>query len=158
MIFDQETIDIFIRLGLAVLLGALIGLERRLAHKTAGMRTFALVCFGSALFSIISQMASLQFINDPKLSSVLRFDPTRIAAQIVTGIGFLGAGLIILRQDRVMGLTTAAGLWTVAAIGMALGFGFVKIAIFSTILVLFILVFLWAIEHHFFKKGSNNEL
>ena len=155
MIFDQETTDFFIRLALAALLGASVGLERRIAHKTAGMRTFSMVCFGSALFSIISQIAARDFLIDPAFNNTLRFDPARIASQIVVGIGFIGAGLIILKEDRITGLTTAAGLWAVAAIGMAVGFGLIKIAIFATILILFILVVLWTIEHRFFSREYN---
>src|SRR3989304_1086875 len=113
VIFSAENLEIFWQLTLAVLLGAAIGLERQLARKTAGMRTFALVSVGAALFSIISKYAFREFWGLPG------FDPSRIASQVVVGIGFLGAGLIILRQDKIQGLTTAAGLWVSAAIGMA---------------------------------------
>jgi len=125
------------QLILAAVLGMLIGAEREHKGKAAGLRTYMLVSLGAALFTILSS-----HVGALETSSVV--DPTRIAAQIVVGIGFLGAGLIILRKDRVEGLTTAAGLWATAAIGMAVGFGFYLIAIFATVLVLFAL---WVLTH-----------
>src|SRR3989344_889198 len=103
---DTQTLDIFLKLMLSAFLGALVGFERRMARKTAGMRTFALVALGSAPFPILSRYAALEFVNDASLAPTLRFDPARISAQIVVGVGFIGAGLIILRRDRVVGLTT----------------------------------------------------
>src|SRR3989344_5381424 len=138
---NQQNLDIFWRLLLAVLLGSAIGVERELAHKSAGMRTHALVALGSALFSVVSSS-----ISGPAI------DPTRIAAQIVTGIGFLGAGLIVFNNSRVQGLTTAAGVWVAAAIGMAAGFGMQTIAIFTTILTILVFVILWPLERDFVKK------
>src|SRR3989344_8837875 len=114
---DPETITMFIRLLLAAFLGALLGMERVFAHKTAGLRTYALVSMGSALFVVVSVIIVDQF------SGITNFDPLRVAAQIITGIGFLGAGVIIFRESRVEGITTAAGLWVAAGIGMASGFG-----------------------------------
>src|SRR3989344_4948720 len=114
-IFSQQNLEIFGQLLLAVFLGAAIGIERELARKTAGMRTFALVAMGAALFSIISKFAFTEFWGVPG------FDPSRIASQVVVGIGFLGAGIIIFKESRLQGLTTAAGLWVSAAIGMAVG-------------------------------------
>ncbi|MEK7083835.1 MAG: MgtC/SapB family protein, partial [Patescibacteria group bacterium] len=96
---------------LALLLGALIGWQREHIGKAAGLRTYALVSFGSALFTILS----MQAIGDA--------DPGRVAAQILTGIGFIGAGVIIHKHDNVEGLTTAAGLWATSAVGMAVGAG-----------------------------------
>ncbi len=115
--FGPETLEIFGQLALATLLGALIGVERELARKTAGMRTFALVSLGSALFTIISQIAFVNFVGSS-------FDPSRIASQVVVGIGFIGAGMIVLDKSHVRGLTTAAGLWVSAAVGMAVAYHF----------------------------------
>ncbi|MDO8429980.1 MAG: MgtC/SapB family protein [bacterium] len=141
---DKQTLEVFWQLLLAVLLGSLIGIEREVAHKSAGMRTHALVSLGSALFSIVSQS-----VSGPTV------DPTRIAAQIVTGIGFLGAGLIVFDQSKVKGLTTAAGVWVASAIGMAIGFKFYDIAIFSTILTILVFVVLWPLEQKFIKRFSR---
>ena len=131
-------------MALAVILGIAIGLERELAHKTAGMRTFAMVSLGSCLFSIISQ-------------GIAGADPARIAANIVVGIGFLGAGSIIFREKHVQGLTTAAGLWAVAAIGMAVGFKLYLISIFAAALILLILTILWGFEKKIVRKIGENE-
>lgn len=136
----------FWQLLLAVILGAAIGLERELARKTAGMRTFALVSMGACLFSIISKYAFKEFWGVPG------FDPSRIASQVVVGIGFLGGGLIILRQDKVRGLTTAAGLWVSAAIGMAVGFSLYSIAVFATTLTILVFLLLWLIENKLVKR------
>lgn len=132
--------EIILRLSLAILLGALIGAERLLVHKEAGMKTHALVSLGAAVFVIISEMISFKYAD------IGGFDPTRIASQIVVGIGFLGAGSIILHGSRLTGLTTAGGLWVTAGIGTAAGFGFSGLAIFATLLVLFILVIVNAFE------------
>ena len=142
---DPKTLEIFGQLALATFLGALIGVERELARKTAGMRTFALVALGSALFTIISQFAFASFVGTS-------FDPSRIASQVVVGIGFIGAGSIIFSQSRVRGLTTAAGLWVSAAIGMAVAYKMYAIAVFATLVTIFILVFLWFIEHKVLKN------
>ena len=111
---------------LSILLGALLGWQRHRIGKSAGARTFALVSFGSTLFTILS-------VN------VFSTDPARIAAQILTGIGFIGAGTIIHKKNAVEGLTTAAGLWAVAAVGMAVGFGWYWQATIAAILMFAIL-------------------
>lgn len=145
IMFDSQTLDIFWRLFLAVLLGSAIGFEREIAHKFAGMRTHALVALGSALFSIVSSSFSAPNV-----------DPTRIAAQVVTGIGFLGAGLIIFHDSRVHGLTTAAGIWVAAAIGMAVGFDLKVIGIFTTILAILVFVILWPVEQRLIKNLAKD--
>ena len=139
--FAPQNIEIFKQLLLAVGLGAAIGVEREVAHKSAGMRTHALVSLGSALFTIVSHS-----LSGPTV------DPTRIAAQIVTGIGFLGAGLIVFDKSKLKGLTTAAGVWTASAIGMAVGFNLNAIAIFATLLTILVFVVLWPIERRFVKR------
>src|SRR3989338_11000577 len=107
----------FVELLVALLLGSALGLERSIAHKTAGVRTFALVSMGSCLFVIIARLVipTVQTFN---------YDPLRIAAGVVMGIGFLCGGVIIFKDSTLTGLTTAAGLWVAAGIGMAVGYGF----------------------------------
>jgi putative Mg2+ transporter-C (MgtC) family protein len=124
-----------LRLALAAALGGLIGFERELREREAGLRTHLLVGLGSALFTIASAYGFHAFLTSGQ--SVVRADPTRIAAQIVTGIGFLGAGAIIRQGLSVRGLTTAATLWVVAAIGLAAGAGYYSAAVITTALVLF---------------------
>lgn len=119
---DQD----LIKLAISLALGAAIGLEREVSDKAAGLRTNILIALGSTLFSIVS------------LRLVSVSDPARIAAQVVTGIGFIGAGAIMREGDRVTGLTTAATIWTVAAIGMAVGFGYYAVACATTVLALIV--------------------
>lgn len=133
-------VDLLGRLGLAVLLGGAIGLERELSEKPAGLRTNILICLGAALFSELSVHFTLWG------SSGTPADPSRIASQIVSGIGFLGAGAIIQSRANVTGLTTAATIWVVAAIGMAVGSGAMAPAIWGTVLILLVLVGLGALE------------
>ena len=127
------TEEFIIRILIATALGAVIGLDREYRTKAAGFRTHVLVALGSALFMIISVHG---FDDLPKDQMTLGMDPARIAAQVVTGIGFIGAGTIIFQKNVVKGLTTAAGLWVTAAVGMACGVGMYVLAIVSTLLVL----------------------
>lgn len=124
--------DLTLRLLLASLFGALIGLDREYRAKEAGLRTHFLVCLGSALFMIVSQHGFGDLAGLPGVG----LDPSRVAAQVVSGIGFLGAGTIIIHKQFVRGLTTAAGLWATAAIGLVIGGGMYYIAIAGVILVL----------------------
>jgi putative Mg2+ transporter-C (MgtC) family protein len=126
--------EALLRLALAATLGGLIGVERELRERQAGLRTHLLVALGSALFTIVGAYGFHEFVDSG--ASVVRTDPTRIAAQIVTGIGFLGAGAIIRQGLSVRGLTTAATLWVVAAVGMAAGAGYYSVAVITTALVL----------------------
>lgn len=125
--------DVIIRLVLAFLLSSVVGIEREYHHKPAGLRTNVMVGLGSALFTLASVRAADLF---PAITGI---DPTRIAAQIVTGIGFLGAGTILFEKNRssVIGLTTAATLWVVAGIGVTVGMGLYLEAILATVLVFF---------------------
>jgi putative Mg2+ transporter-C (MgtC) family protein len=144
-----------VRLALAVLLGGAIGFERELRDREAGLRTHMLVCLGSALFTIVSAYGFSEFLvsGDP----VIRADPTRIAAQIVTGIGFLGAGAIIRQGVSVRGLTTAATLWVAAAIGMAAGAGYYSGAIIATVVTLIALWPLRIIAYRVFERMRPDE-
>jgi putative Mg2+ transporter-C (MgtC) family protein len=123
-------IDLLVRLVLAAGLGGLVGFEREMKDEPAGFRTHILVCMGAALFTIIS----IQFVGPYE-------DPSRIAAGIVTGIGFLGAGAIFRAKDGVKGLTTAADIWTISAIGVAVGIGYFLAAVITTLLVFVVLLF-----------------
>ncbi|HEV8190051.1 MAG TPA: MgtC/SapB family protein, partial [Ktedonobacterales bacterium] len=137
-----------LRLGLAIVFGALIGLERERGERAAGMRTLALVSLGSALFMVISAYGFSEFSGN----NAFGLDPSRIAAQVVTGIGFLGAGTILLRRTTVRGLTTAAAIWAVAAIGLACGIGQIVIAVIATVLTLIVLAALRPIEGLLFPR------
>lgn len=135
--------DALARLALAALLGSIIGLEREFREREAGLRTHLLVSLGSALFTIVSAFGFHDILShDPQV--VVRLDPSRIAAQIVSGIGFLGAGAIIRQGLSIRGLTTAATLWVVAAIGMACGAGFYSVAAITTGLAL---IALWPLRY-----------
>jgi putative Mg2+ transporter-C (MgtC) family protein len=128
---ELSTLDLVFRLTLAAVLGGAVGLERELREREAGLRTHLLVSLGSALFTIVSAYAWADFTFSR--ANGITFDPTRIAAQIVTGVGFLGAGAIIRQGLSVRGLTTAATLWLVAAIGMAAGAGYWQAAVVATV-------------------------
>jgi putative Mg2+ transporter-C (MgtC) family protein len=129
--------EVLVRLAVAAGLGGAVGLERELREREAGFRTHMLVAVGSALFTLVSAYGFHEFLVNG--GSVVRADPTRIAAQIVTGIGFLGAGAIIRQGLSVRGLTTAATLWVVAAIGLSSGAGYYWAAVLTTAIALFLL-------------------
>ncbi len=132
--------EMVIRLLLTLVLSGLIGLERQVHRRDAGLRTHILVALGSCLIMLTSLYVFAIYKDQVTL------DPARIAAGVVTGIGFLGAGTIIREPDGVRGLTTAASLWVVAGIGLAVGVGFNKVAIYTTVLVLVVLHFLRYVE------------
>lgn len=140
------------QLVLAMVLGGLVGLERELKRKAAGLRTFAMVSLGACLFSIIS-VYGFGFIG----KDFAGYDPSRIVSQIVVGVGFLGGGAIFLKGDDVSGMTTAAGIWISAAIGTAVGLGMPGIAVFTTFISIFILAILRRFEtylkKHHIKDG-----
>ena len=142
--------EILLRVVLAGTLGGAIGFERELREREAGLRTHLLVAVGAALFTMVSAFAwtDWQFSNREGLV----FDPTRIAAQVVSGIGFLGAGAIIRQGLSIRGLTTAATLWVVAAIGMASGAGYYTAAVMTTVLVL---VSLWPLRVVMFRLSGR---
>lgn len=146
LIFPGSHITILLQLVTAMVLGILLGAERSIAGKTAGMRTYALVTMGSCLFIIVSVSVGAAFLG------VVNFDPLRVAAAIVTGIGFIGAGIIIFRDQSLRGLTTAAGLWVAAGIGMAVGFKLYLIAVFAAVLTLFAFTVLWFVEEYLETK------
>lgn len=139
---DERTIAL--RLGLALLLGALLGLERELRGHAAGLRTHLLVSLGSCLFTLVS-IAAGQAVAGPEPEAV-RADITRIASQVVVGIGFLGGGAILRHGNSVHGLTTAANLWLTASVGLAAGFGFSFGAAATVLLALLVLIGLRPVE------------
>lgn len=145
-ILNIATMDIIARLFVALLLGMIIGTERVWAHKTAGMRTYALVSMGSALFVIISNEMVKYYTGFGGMN------PLMIVSQIVVGVGFIGAGLIFTKDSKLVGLTTATSLWVSAGIGMAAGFKLFNIAIIATILTLFIFIVLWFVEEQLKKS------
>jgi len=138
--FFTQNSEMVLRLVVAVILGLIVGAERLFVHKDAGMKTHALVALGSAVFVLISEAMVQKYINFPGLS------PTMIPGQIIVGIGFLGAGSIMVYGSQLRGLTTAGGLWVTAGIGMAAGLGFYDLAFVVTILVLLILVLVNILE------------
>lgn len=125
----MATLIVFAKLVLSAVLGGAIGIERAQVKKAAGMRTLALVTIGATLFTTMALDGFTEFVTDP----------SRIVGQVVVGIGFLGAGIIIFHHEKLMGLTTAAALWVAAAIGVTVGLDFYWIAIFVTVLTLCIL-------------------
>jgi len=139
--FSDPTLVIFGKLALAALIGMVIGTERAMSGKGAGTRTFALVALGSCLFMVVGNQVNAQFLG------VVNFDPMRVAAAIITGIGFLGAGLIIFDEHRLQGLTTAAGLWVVSGLGVAIGEGMYLVAIYSTALIVLVFTAVWMLEN-----------
>lgn len=136
-------LEIVFKLFLAALLGGLIGYERLIHRKPAGMRTHTLICIGATLFTIVSM-----YVGGNS-------DPSRIAAGIVTGIGFIAAGIMFKAEDHIKGLTTASELWVLAAIGIAIGIGFYFVAIAGTIIILVILVPLKYIEEKAYTKKKR---
>lgn len=137
----DPTMTMFGQLILAALLGLAIGTERSIvAQQRAGMRTFALVSLGACAFVIAGAAINAQYIG------IVNFDPARIAAGIVQGVGFIGAGLIFMRGDSVHGITTAAGLWVSAAIGVLVAFHMFAVAIFTAALTLGIFFVMWYLE------------
>lgn len=137
----------------ATLLGAVIGIERELTNKYAGLRTNLLVCLGSCVFTILSIYGfplAVEQVNPQGYG-----DPARIAAQILTGIGFIGGGTVLKHGATVYGLTTAATLWISAAIGMACGVGMFELAIITTLLSFIVLVSIRSVESKFFKQNRH---
>ena len=145
------TTEFILRIFIAALFGGLIGLERQYRAKEAGFRTHFLVGLGSGLFMILSAHG----FDDVVINEATRHDVSRIAAQVVSGIGFIGAGCIIFQKHAVRGLTTAAGLWVTSAIGMAAGAGMFAVAGASTLMVVVCLELMNLVHHRIF--GHNHK-
>ncbi|GAK42737.1 MgtC/SapB family protein [Paenibacillus urinalis] len=144
--------SILLRLLLAMLMGGLIGLERERSNHAAGFRTHILVCLGSSLIMILSVYGFGDFVNEVNV----RMDPARLAAAVITGVGFLGAGTILFTGKSITGLTTAASIWVVAAIGLAVGAGFYFAAVISTLLVLLNLWVFNKVERRYLKTNKQH--
>ena len=143
-LFIDTNLIVFGKLALAMLLGAVIGTERAiLAKQAAGTRTFGLVSLGACLFVVIGSYVDTAYLG------ILTFDPLRLGAAVVMGIGFLAGGLIIFRGDAVHGATTAAGLWIATGLGMAVGFGMYEVSILATVLTLLMFSGMWYVENRF---------
>src|SRR5215213_10218218 len=143
--------QIVLRLVVAAILGALVGLERERLEWAAGMRTHALVCLGSALFMVVSAFGFADVLGEQHVI----LDPSRVAAQVASGIGFIGAGTIILRREIVKGLTTAASIWAVAAVGLAVGGGMFLAAGSATLLALALLVLARPVKQRLFPNRKE---
>lgn len=153
IVFNPGAVDIFLKLGAAMLCGIIIGTERNISHKAAGMRTYALVAMGASLFLIINDLLIKQYAT----AGVGLSDPLQIPSMIISGIGFMGAGIIIFREKNITGLTTGSGLWVAAGIGMACGAGFFVPAFMTTLMALFIFEVLWHVEQRVKKISSYEE-
>lgn len=145
---DNPQIQVVLQLIAALLFGGAIGLERERKGKEAGLQTYTLVALGSCLFTILSFEVFKFFVGQPGLG----FDPSRIILAVATGIGFIGGGVIVHREFRTEGLTTAAGLWTAAAIGVAVGLKLFLLAFLGTIFTVFVLVVYGEIEKRLLSK------
>ncbi|WP_415803344.1 MgtC/SapB family protein [Marinicrinis lubricantis] len=143
-----------LRIFAAFVLGGLIGLEREKNNHPAGFRTHILVCLGSALVMLLSMYGFSEFADEPNV----RLDPARLAAQVISGIGFLGAGVILTKGISVKGLTTAASLWVIAGIGLSVGAGFYIPAVMVTVLVLFSLLILNKVERKWLTNRKDTIL
>ncbi len=143
-------VTILIRLIAATILGGLVGWERERSGKIAGLRTHTLVALGSALFTVISVVL---FMNYPSVNGVQGYD-YHLIANIIVGIGFIGAGAIMRNGDRVSGTTTAASLWVVSAVGMACGLGMYKEALATALLVYGVLALLWRVERFIHRSKA----
>ncbi len=147
-------VEFVVRLATAAVLGSLIGIDRERLQWAAGLRTHMLVCVGACLAMIVSAYG----FNDVLSAQRIVLDPSRVAAQVVSGVGFLGAGSIILRNEVVKGLTTAASLWTVAGVGLAVGCGLYVPAVAGTVIVLIILAGLKPIEERLNPRRHSAEI
>ncbi len=148
--------DIIIRIILAICIGGFIGYEREMKNRPAGFITHTLVCIGATVVSLIQihmfEDTKEIILKYPQLAAALKVDLGRIVAQVVTGVGFLGAGTIIFDKGSVKGLTTATTIWVVACIGLAIGLGYYRIAIISGISVIFVVIFLKTFESRALNK------
>jgi putative Mg2+ transporter-C (MgtC) family protein len=149
MIRELTVLSVVIRALLSTVLGGLIGMERGMKNRPAGFRTYMLVCLGSCIVMMTNQYTCQVFLTG---------DPTRMAAQVISGIGFLGAGTIIVtRRSQIKGLTTAAGLWAAATMGLAVGIGFYEGALFGALLIILILSLLHELDNRLRKRTHQIE-
>lgn len=141
--------EIALRLACAMLVGIVIGLEREFTHRPAGLRTHILVALGACVASVMGEMIFLHFTTTA--------DPARLSAQVITGVGFLGAGTIMKEGVNVKGLTTAASVWAVACLGIAAGFGYYALALLGMLFIFVTLTAVEALQHRFIRSGGSEE-
>lgn len=141
-LIGDPTFEIIMKLVIALFLGMSLGVERAIAGKTAGMRTYGLVTMGSTLFTIVAVIAAGGYDSPAALRESIRF-----SSQVLPGIGFIGAGLIFFKGEKVSGVTTAAGIWVAAGIGVAIGYGLYILAAVAMIFALFVFTGFWYIEN-----------
>ena len=156
MVPELSTLELVVRILVSGLLGGLIGIERELAEQPAGLRTNILVSIGATLFTLIGSYGVAPFFEGEGSVSVT-FDPTRVAAQVVSGIGFLGAGAILREGVNIKGLTTAAALWVSAAIGTAVGLGYWTAAVVTVVVTVLTLGLLKSISYRLFPRLRRSE-
>lgn len=143
-------LSVILRICVAVVIGGLLGLERGLKNRAAGLRTYMLVCVGACLVMLTNQYVYQVFDSG---------DPVRMGAQVVSGIGFLGAGTIIVtRRNQIKGLTTAAGLWSAAGVGLALGIGFYEAAVIGGFAVFFVMTLLQKLDNRMHRKSKTADI
>lgn len=149
----ETQLEFLVRILLAGICGGIIGYERKSRNKEAGIRTHLIVASGAALIMIVSKYGFSDILGDKGIA----LDPSRIAAQIVTGVGFLGAGMIFMRKNTISGLTTAAGIWATSAIGMAIGSGLYLLGIATAVLIVLVQIILHQ-NHRWLKESYKEEL
>jgi putative Mg2+ transporter-C (MgtC) family protein len=152
---NTDTVTIMVRLLFAAILGGIVGVEREYNKHPAGFRTHLLVCVGACLIMLLAMFGFQEYMEQN--AEFVNFDPSRLAAYVVSGIGFLGAGTIIVQGVSVRGLTTAASIWVVAGIGLSIGVGMYFAGVFTTGIVILSLIFLNKVEDSFFKKKKGLE-
>lgn len=145
-----DHVHILLRLLLSMLLGGLVGLERERSNHAAGLRTHILVCMGSTLIIMLSIYGFSEFVHEVNI----RIDPARLASAVITGIGFLGAGTILFTGKSITGLTTAASVWVIAAVGLAVGAGFYFASVAATVLILLTLVVFNKLEQRYIRSSK----
>ncbi len=152
----MKEVDILIRLLISVVIGGIIGYDREFKNRPAGFRTHILVCLGATISALIELQLGYFIIEqtkiNPELIGSLKVDSGRIMAQVISGIGFLGAGTIIRNKGSIKGLTTAVSIWAVACVGLAIGMGFYTISIISALIIVVVLVFLKKFQNKFITK------
>ncbi|MDF2674581.1 MAG: methyltransferase [Clostridiales bacterium] len=152
----MHPLQIVLRLGLALIIGGAIGYEREFKNRPAGFRTHILVCIGATVISMIQEDSVIKtseiILTNPILESALKADIGRMGAQVISGVGFLGAGTIMHQKGSIKGLTTAASLWVVACLGLAIGMGQYTLSVLSGITVVLVLVGLKQFEPKFLDK------
>ena len=155
----MEKTDLIIRLLVSVLVGGAIGFEREIRSKSAGFVTITLVCLGATIVALIQEellVREMKLLTENlAVTKVLKFDITRLSAQVITGVGFIGGGSIIYSKDKVHGITTAAILWISACIGLAIGYGFITLTLISSLLVLIVMVVMKFFEKKVIYKLRN---